>query len=163
MAAILRGDAGNERRLPQHAKAVAGVERRQAAIFRVDEKHAPLGVDPQFMDVDIPRRLRVARDQHLIEGPIAHLAGPQHIFQPPQLIERAQVEPARPLPVQAHGAREFLLIERYRAIGQHADQEQLPALVAAESDACTMPGQPVRQAARNGQVGFLVVGGRRGQ
>ena len=159
MAAVLGGQPGDERRLPQGAKAMRHAHRGEAAELGVHEDHPTRFVDAEFVHVDIARGLGVARDIEPVEMLVGPFVWRKHIFQPPDLEERADIETLRRR-VQAHGAHIILLVEADLAVGQHADEKELPGLVGAEGEAAIVADQPVAEAAGDTDLG-LVGGGLR--
>jgi hypothetical protein len=75
MAAVLGCALRDEVRLPYRRKAVLEVERGQTAVFGVDEDHPALGIDAEFVDVDVAGGLGIPRHEHRIEHLVADLAG----------------------------------------------------------------------------------------
>ncbi len=159
MAAVLGGELGDERRLPQRPETLGDAGGGQAGELGV-HKNDPAGpVGAQFVDVEVAGDLGVAGQIEPVEVLVGALVPCENILHTPQLVESSNVEPVG-LAVQAHGADEVLLVERDLAVGQQPHQEQLAGLVGGEGQAHAVVGQPVAHAARAGDPGLALGQGR---
>ena len=157
VAAVLGGEPRDEGRLPQRLEAVGDAHRREAGEFGVDEDHPAGPVDAELVDVDVAGGLGVARHVEPVEILVGPLVRGEHVLEPPDLEQRADIEPRRGR-VDAHRAHVILLVEGDLAARQQADQEQLAGLVGGEGEAAAVARQPVAEAARDADLGL--VGGR---
>src|SRR5262249_655615 len=147
MAAVLRGEPAEERRLPERLEAGPGADGRQAAEQRIDEDDAAGRVHSHVMEVDVAGGMRGGGDVQPGIAVCACARG-QEVLQAPQLEEGTHPDG---LAVAAHAqaAIERTLEDRQAPVRLQADEEELSSLVRGEGEAEALLGEPVRELTRS--------------
>ena len=105
--------------------------RRQAAEKCIHEDWALVPIHRNVLDIDVSRRQRDLRHKQAVIS-VVSLTGPQHVVEPPKLIESRQIELLRVHP-QAHGPIERALENREFPVRLQSYQKQLAYLVGRKS------------------------------
>src|SRR5690606_7521098 len=132
MAAILRREARNERRLPERAKAVREAERSEAGKLGVHKNNATIPIHAQLMHIKIARRLRIARHIVAVEA-IHRLPGRENILQPPYLMLPRKIEPLR-CGDHTHRMNEMPFVKTHPPLRHPPDEIEPPALIGGETE-----------------------------
>ena len=118
----------------------------EAGEQRVDEHHAAVGHDRHVVDVEIARGPGELRHVEAIVT-LMRLAGRQHVVEPPELVERREIELAA-VRAEAHGPVEGALEDGEAAVGLEAEQEELAGLIGGEGQGQPLLGHPGGELAR---------------
>jgi hypothetical protein len=90
VAAVLRHQLGDERRLPYRLERVRHAQRRQAGIRCVGKDDAARRLDAEFVHIDVAGHLGVARHIQAVEPVVGELVWLQRVLQPPHLLSQPQ-------------------------------------------------------------------------
>ena len=154
VAAILGLELGDEARLPDRTEALDGIERRQAGITGVHEHRTAVGPGADLVNIDVPGDERLPRHQRQIVLALREHSFGENVLEAPQLYLRREPQSV-PVPANSHGAAECLLVHGDGAVRHGARQEQPPALVGREGEACAVLDQPRREPARHADLRLL--------
>lgn len=152
VAAVLRRKARDERRPPHRLEGMNRAVGGEAGIFGADEDQPAGGVDAHLVHVEVGNGLAAARHIKAVEVLVGALVGTQDILEAPDLREAREQQPLA-VADQAHGAHEVALVQRQRAVGQNADEEELARLIGRESERAVVHCKPLRKPARARHVG----------